>query len=144
MCRVFEYTRHSGAVLREIWDGQAFSMIYTDSKSSVQLPMYTLSDLFETELVEPYFGLSADAVLASGRDVLTERLLAEGEPSYDRVKPLLPKVEDGAYGFFGGAVSAAGIEIDAQTGNLYSQVIYNNNAPTEPLFSPAEWDAVLG
>ena len=144
MKTVFETTRSGGGVLREYFTGTAFEMQYEAKGACHTLSVYAPSDLGRIDERTPYDGLSADDVLSLGRDLLTDRLLADGEPSYRRVEALLPRIEDGAYAFFGGATSWSGIELDTASGVLFSQVSENNNVPTVSLFDPASVDETLG
>ncbi len=144
MKQVFETVRSGGHILREYWDGKDFQMKYSSGDSDTALSMYEPASLGKEEKRIPYGGLTVDAIFASGKDLLTERLLAGGEPSYQKVEALLPKVEEGAYAFLGGAASWSGIELDAASGVLYSQVCGNVNTPTEALFDPSSEDCVLG
>ena len=67
--------------MRETWDGTRFLMAFDD----IPLSVYQPSDLGAQRPYTPYADLSLDDILKSGRDLLTDRLLVEGEPSYARV-----------------------------------------------------------
>lgn len=144
MKTVFSFTRSNGAELRETWDGNSFSMQYFDKGQTTALSVYSPCELTQSAACIPWYGMSVVDVLTSGRDILTDQLLSGGEPSYARVEPLLPPVEEGAYAFFGGAASISGVELDLASGILYSQVYGDQNVPKEPLFEPKTVDAVLG
>ena len=144
MKKVFEITRSRKDILREIWSDGAFEIEFVSADKKQKLFIYRPTDFGKETARMPYGGMTSETVLASGEDLLTKKLLADGEPSYQKVESLLPKVEEGAYAFFGGAVSWSGIELDLTSGVLYSQVFENNNAPTSPLFTPTSEDEILG
>ena len=102
---VFEAVRSGGGVLRETFQNGAFEMEYRGAGSRRALSVYSVASLTEKARQDVYGGFRPEELLRSGRDLLTERLLAEGEPSYARVERLLPRVKTGAYAFFGGAVT---------------------------------------
>lgn len=136
---VFTYTRTRGSVLREELTGEGWVVYYDDRP----LTAYAPADLFTTEARNPWGGMDADTVLDSGRDLLTEQLLSEGEPDFDRVRRLLPPVEKDAYVFLSGAASWSGVDVHLDTGALYPQAIGGNRKPA-PLFTPVSVDGKLG
>lgn len=141
---IFQFKRACGGILQEVWNGKAFAMQYFKEGQTTNLSVYSPCDLTQSAVCTPWYGMSVADVLASGRDILTDRLLSEGEPSYTRVAPLLPPVEEGAYMFFGGVASISGVELDLTSGVLYSQVYGNQNVPKEPLFDPKTVDTAVG
>lgn len=89
-----------------------------------------------------YFGYSLEEITRSGRDILAEKVLRDGEPSAAAVKGILPTIEKGKYYFLSGRASWHGL-ILYPDGRVVPQEREHLKNPTA-LFSPLEEDAALG
>ena len=84
-----------------------------------------------------YLGHSYQQIMASGRDMLGEAMLRDGEPDFERVATLLPPLHKKTYSFVGGAASWGNVVVD-DAGNIYPRYINRDF-----LFSPASVDSAL-
>lgn len=143
MKTVFEYKRTRGGVLREEFRDGAWYFCYSDGADTKNFYAYSLDDLDKKENRNPWGGKKPEDIFASGRDILAEELLRQGEPSYAAVKDLLPPIEEDAYSFLSGVSSWGGVIIKAHNGAIYPQQAGGNRRP-EPLCAPVEVDGQLG
>lgn len=140
---VFELERSRGSRLTErFYNGTWIMEFYQDGKTQY-LKMYSFKELAVQENRNLWNGHRLEEVLDSGRDILAEELFMEGEPSYEKVKTLLPPVRTLAYTFLSGAVSWGGVLVDVERGNIYPQSGGSHEEPS-PLFAPVEEDCLLG
>ncbi|MDR2470419.1 MAG: hypothetical protein LBD27_08110 [Tannerella sp.] len=84
-----------------------------------------------------YLGHSCEQVMASGRDILGEAMLRDGEPDFEQVATVLPPLHKKTYSFVSGAISWGGVIVD-DAGNIYPRY-----PGRDLLFSPATVDSVL-
>ena len=136
MTKLFEYKYGLHHTLCELYEDEGFYFEYGDEADRRRLKLYSL----KAESVPQrniYLGHTMEEVLASGRDILGEELLKNGDPSYSEVKLVMPEITEKSYCFLGGPASFAGVTVDAD-GKIYHQ----GNA--EPTFTPSDIDAYLG
>lgn len=143
MKTVFEYKRTRGGMLWEEFCDGAWYVHYKDGAKERTFYAYSLADLDKINDCDPWGGRKPEEILASGRDILAEEILLDGEPCYKAVKRLLPPITEGAYSFLSGVSSWGGVIIKAYNGGIYPQQAGGNRRP-EPLFTPVEVDGRLG
>ena len=120
MKKTFEFTRTTGGVLAEYFDGDLWWLEYTEDGMTRRLPMYSLSD-DNGEEGAPYLGHTLKEVQDSGTDLLGRELLAKGEPQYSDLIGVLPKIRENAYCFIGGPASHSNMTVDTR-GAVYRQL----------------------
>jgi hypothetical protein len=133
-----------GAVLSEfIQEGRRCLILRRGDKEQC-FELYRLEELNASSLDAPryYLGHELSEVLNSGRDLLGEEVLAQGEPAYDQVRKILPSIHHNAYCFLGGALSWGSVIID-QMGRIYPQSSGRDHQPA-PVFQPVQIDLELG
>ena len=143
MKSVFQYKRTRGGLIWEEFCNGAWYIHYKDEAKERTLYAYSLTDLDKIENRNPWGGRNPAQIIASGRDLLAEEILRDGEPTYDAVKRLLPPITEGAYSFLSGVSSWGGVIVKADNGGIYPQQAGGNRRP-EPLFTPVEVDGKLG
>lgn len=116
-------------------------MEYEKGGEKQVLSMYSVNELGKKEERTPYGGYGFQEILDSGKDLLGEIALKNGEPSYDEVKKLLPEILNVAYTFISGSASWGGIMIDNR-GYMYPQEL--GAMKPMPLLSPVEVDGEVG
>lgn len=139
---VFGQKRLRGDQLIEKYENKNWSMEYIQNGYKTALSMYSL----ETETPQNtnyYAGHTFLEIMESSKDILGEYILKKGEPKYQEIKSLLPKIENGAFAFLSGALSWYGVTVSAENGAIYPQGRGINQEPLA-LFSPAEIDSTLG
>ena len=141
MKTIFEYKRPSGVILAEHYlDGRFFFKLKNGDEER-ELSMYSLDAECE-EVRDVYLGHTKEEVLASGRDILGEKLLSNGDPEYSEVKKALPIITDNQFAFLGGPASWSGVTI-LPDGSVVHQASGRDRDP-KPIFRPADVDPVLG
>jgi len=85
-----------------------------------------------------YLGHTANELLDSGRDILAEEILKQGEPDYATISTILPTLGQNAYCFLGGEASQSSVCID-QAGQIFPQHA-GATQPQNPIFAPAMVD----
>ena len=141
MKTIFEYKRPSGVILAEHYlDGRFFFKLKNGDEER-ELSMYSLDAECE-EVRNVYLGHTKEEVLASGRDILGEKLLSNGDPEYSEVKKALPIITDNQFAFLGGPASWSGVTI-LPDGSVVHQASGRDRDP-KPIFRPADVDPVLG
>ena len=141
--KVFEIERSRGLRLTERFENGTWKMEFYQEGKTQYLKMYSFKELTLQENRKLWNGHRLEELLDSGRDILAEELFMKGEPSYEKVKDLLPPVHTSAYTFLSGAVSWRGVLVDAQKGNIYPQNSESLKEPG-PIFAPVEEDYLLG
>ena len=146
---VFEIENKNGDALREYYDNGSFSMELSCNGNLKALSMYHVEDSTKEKELNAYGGYTEKELLDSGRDVLGEELLKNGEPDFKQVEKILPSITAGAfdilcgaYSFLSGRASWSGVMVDTQNGNVYPQTVANDRI-TSPIFSPVMVDAKL-
>ena len=137
---IFTYTHRNGSLSEHYGDGE-FYFLYRSDEKEYKLPLYAV-DRPVKEYGEYYCGYKKDEVLSSGRDILAERLLTDGDPVYGEVKAALPPVVRNTYTVLGGVSSVAGLTVDGD-GRVYHQ-LSGRSRSTVAVFSPEEYDGRLG
>ena len=134
--RVFSFDHRNGC-LEEYLDNGAFYFRYNDRKLSLYTihPDRSVSDTC-------YCGYSRDEVLSSGRDILGEHLIKNGDPVYREVKNALPPLLRDTYTVLGGVASVSGLTVDPD-GRIYHQSSGRSRRTTS-IFTPSEYDSRLG
>lgn len=141
MSYIFEITGKSGEKLREVFSENAFYFEFSNGDKIKSLPLYSLDEKCESER-NIYLGYTMEEVLASGRDILGEKLIKDGDPDYSEVKKVMPKIEKSAYCFLGSPASWSGVTVDTM-GNIFPQESGRDPNP-EAMFRPELSDATLG
>lgn len=131
-----------GGRLAERYENGAWKICFETSAKCVALDAYTLDELERPDERTPWNGERPDRILNSGRDLLGEQVLSQGEPEYDQVRRLLPPITKRAYCFLSGAASWGGVLVDRQ-GQIFPQSSGNMRQP-DPIFSPVLVDGNLG
>jgi len=88
-----------------------------------------------------YLGRSMDELAASGRDVLAEAVLAQGEPSRETVEGLLPELTRGTYQILGSPASPTNY-VCRMDGTIQYRPVQSFWTPLS-VFSPIDIDARL-
>ena len=146
MKEIFSYRSRIGT-LCEYYNGDAFVFLYQNDEGEHTVPLYPLKREDAPEGAY-YLGYTKEEIDASGRDLLAEAILAEGEPRYQSVKAVLPPLSTDTYAILGGPASVAGLTVDSD-GVIYHQLSGDRDktsfgALSSPIFSPAVYDARLG
>ena len=115
MSLVFSHSMRSG-ILKEYCENGEFFFKYENGNLDRRLSLYTILRECEDKIT-PYLGYTPDEILKSGRDVLGEKLIKNGDPSYREVKSALPPITKGGYIVLGGVVSSSGLTVD-DSGNV--------------------------
>ena len=137
---IFSYQYRDGS-LTEICENGKFYFLYNDGEEERILSLYSINRPLNEER-EPYCGYSKEEILSSGRDLMGEKLLKNGDPSYSKVKSALPPIVKDSYTVLGGVASVSGLTVDT-AGTVYHQLSGRNRC-TSAIFVPAEYDSVLG
>lgn len=140
MDEIFTYTHRNGSLSEHYGDGELY-FIYKSDEKEYKLSLYAVNRR-NKEYGEYYCGYTKDEVLSSGRDILAERLLADGDPVYGDVRAVLPPVVRNTYTVLGGVSSVAGLTVDGD-GKVYHQ-LSGRSRSTSTVFSPEEYDGRLG
>ena len=136
MAKLFEYKYGLNNTLSELYENGAFYFEYGDEADRRRLRLYSLTKESKQER-DVYLGHTKEEVLSSGRDILGEALLKNGDPVYSEVKLAMPEITEKAYCFLGGPASWAGVTVDT-CGRIYYQ---DDDSPS---FSPERIDGLLG
>ena len=146
---VFEIIKKNGDALAEYYENGSFAMELSVNGKVKRLRMYEVNDLTKDKELNAYGGHMAEELLDSGKDVLGEELLKNGEPDFAKVAKILPPITAGAfdilcgaYSYLSGHASWSGVMVDTQNGNVYPQTVANDRI-TSPIFSPVTVDARL-
>lgn len=146
---VFEIIKKNGDALAEYYENGSFAMELSVNGKVKRLRMYAVNDLTKDKELNAYGGHMAEELLDSGKDVLGEELLKNGEPDFAKVAKILPPITAGAfdilcgaYSYLSGHASWSGVMVDTQNGNVYPQTVANDRI-TSPVFSPVTVDARL-
>lgn len=144
---LFSYTRFSGAVLEETFQDGSWYLTYRDSKSSNSpgsriLRAYSLTAAPKPPRNNLWLGLTPRRILDSGRDIMGEALIANGDPDIDAVRECLPEIIGDAYCFLGGENSQGSLIVDLQ-GKVFPQISDRDRNPVH-LFQPFTADEALG
>lgn len=146
---VFEIANKKGDALKEYYENGSFAMELSLGGKVKLFSMYSVADLSKEKKLNNYGGYTEKELLDSGRDVLGEELLKNGEPNFSEVEKILPPITGGAfdilcgaYCFLSGSASWSGVMVDTQNGNVYPQTVANDRI-TSPIFSPVMVDARL-
>lgn len=137
----FSFTRTGGGKLCEYYDGQKWYFEYSDNNNTRAIDIYDIKENSKS-YNRLYLGYTVEEVLDSGKDILAEKLLENGEISYREVKGILNPVTKNAFCFLGGTASHAGLTVDTM-GLVYPQLSGRDREPS-PQFSPRRVDDVLG
>ena len=146
MKEIFSYQSRIGT-LSEYYNGDTYVFKYKNDEGEHTLPLYPLKR--EEAPKGPYYlGYTKEEIDASGRDLLAEAILAEGEPCYERIKEVLPPLSADTYAILGGPASVAGLTVDSD-GVIYHQLSGDRDKTSfgslsAPIFSPAVYDGTLG
>ncbi len=138
--RLFHYTHRNGS-LAEYYENGEFTFQYSDGETARTLSLYRIGRPCNEERAL-YCGYTKDEVLSSGRDLLGESLLKNGDPNYGEVKNALPPLFRNTYAVLGGVASVAGLTVDTD-GNVYHQ-LSGRNRTTSAIFEPSAYDSRLG
>ncbi|MBE6609407.1 MAG: hypothetical protein E7634_01920 [Ruminococcaceae bacterium] len=140
MTELFSYSSRLGT-LSELYKNGEFFFTYRNSTSERSFSLYSLSET-DKPVSELYLGYSESDVLKSGKDILGETFIANGDPSYTKIKEVLPAITKNCYAFLGGVASSAGLTVD-RDGKIYNQLSGRDRTPY-PIFEPTVCDASLG
>ena len=99
---VFEIKRKRGSCLREFYEDGAWSFTYSEKDREITLTLYTTEELGAETVLNLYNGHSECELWGSGRDILAEEILRNGEPELTEIRKLLPQFKAGEYAFLGG------------------------------------------
>ena len=138
MKKTMFYQRFGGGALSEVLNGSVWSMEYSEQGNTTNLKMYDVNCLTDKSRNNLYNGLPIKDLMASGRDLLAEAALANGDPDYAEVAELMPGFSNG-YAFLSGITSWGGVIVERSTGNLIPQECGFDRKPA-PMFSPGAID----
>ena len=113
MSTIFEFVGRGGETLREIYSDNTFYFEFSKNESISRLNLYALGEK-NSDLRNVYLGHTMDEVLASGKDILGEEMIKNGDPVYSEVKKVMPKIDKSAYCFLGSPASWAGMTTTRQ------------------------------
>ena len=103
---------------------------------------YTLYRFKKAETMQqPYCGYSKEDIMLSGRDILAEKILAQGEPSRASLKEVFPPIDNG-YHTIGSMAAWSDLTVSSN-GSCYIQPV-GEKKETFCLFDPKQIDTVLG
>jgi len=140
MTALFSYSTRLGT-LSELYEDGEFFFTYCNNTAERRFSLYSLSEADKT-VSDFYLGYTESDVLKSGRDILGEALTANADPSYSKIKEVLPAITKNCYAFLGGVASSAGLTVDPN-GIIYNQLSGRDRTPS-PIFKPTFCDASLG
>lgn len=140
MPTIFKIITRLGVLSEEYADG-GFRFVYRTEEKERILPLYSICRA-ESEAQNYYCGYTKDEILSSGKDLLAERLLANGDPDYCEVRSALPPITKNTYTVLSGVSSVSGLTVEPD-GKIYHQPS-GRTTNVSPLFSPAEFDERLG
>ena len=83
---VMEIKRKRGEWIKEIFENGTWSIVYSDEKNKRRLDIYSVEDLDKTPELNLYNGHNPKELMDSGRDILAEELLKNGEPDFEEVR----------------------------------------------------------
>jgi len=138
--KIISYKGRNGALVEHFKDGE-FYFVYIDGDSEKTIPLYK-TERKAREEIEYYCTYTKDEVISSGRDLIGEHLLKNGDPIYSEVKKALPPIARDTYTVLGGVSSVAGLTVDTE-GKVYHQ-LSGRNRQTSAIFIPSEYDSTLG
>ena len=138
--KILSYAARSGRLTEYYGDG-GFSFSLETEEGVRDIPLYTVKEELPAA-GDYYLGYTLERITASGRDLLAEAVLAEGEPDYRRVKEILPPLKKDTYALLGGVASIGGLTVGAD-GRIFPQLSGRDRDP-RPSFHPASYDGVLG
>lgn len=121
--------------------------IFNDGVWSVEIGdvvyrMYSLAQLFKNEDKPDFFGYTPDALFKSGRDLLAEKLLQNGEPDFEAVKNSILPLKNGAYMILGAPSTWHNLTVGIETGEIFPHTNRIYDLPV-PIFSPCMVDRDL-
>ena len=140
---IFKHKRLRNGELTEKFEDNRWTMFFSHNGNCRELSMYSVADLDRFEKRNIYNGHNLTKLMSSGRDILAEEILKNGEPDFDVVKSLLPEINKNAFSFLSGAISWGGVIVRSDRGDIYPQSWGKNRKPS-PIFSPVEIDGNLG
>ena len=141
MKKVFEFVRHSGLKLSEFLSDNEFFFRLSDGEAQQKISLYKIDEPSD-EVRNLYLGHTMEEVLASGKDLLGEELMRDGDPEYSKVKSAMPIVTQKAYAFLGGPASWSGVTVEPD-GSVLNQMSGRDREP-RPIFIPSSVDENLG
>lgn len=124
--------------IKETYNDGMWTMMLGDTAYD----MYSPQALSETERVPDYCGFSPGSLFKSGRDLLGEHLLRNGEPDFSEVKNSVPPLKNGTYMILGAAATWHNLTVGLETGEIYPHTKRIYDLPV-PIFSPCMVDANL-
>ncbi|MBE7024331.1 MAG: hypothetical protein E7412_07715 [Ruminococcaceae bacterium] len=136
---VFETKRKRGEILKEFFADGVWKMTFGNKGEEKELVAYSVKDLSNVPELNLYNGHDPKELMDSGRDILGEELLKNGEPRFDEVKKVLSPTKAGGYSFLSGFASWSGVMVNSETGNVYPQSMANDRKPS-PIFAPTMVD----
>jgi len=114
-------------------DSGAYLILFEDKEGYyIPKPEFGKFDINEDNIF--YRGHSFEEVLASGKDILGEEILSEGEPSYENIVNVLPPIEKDSYGILG-SPTTWGKLIVLPNGDILTQPV---NGESSKIFSLRE------
>ena len=137
---LLSYKNRKGSLLEFFENGEYYFELKYEEKTHT-LPLYSVKPEAISEN-SFYCGYTKEEILASGRDLLAECLLKNGDPDYAEVKGALPPLSKDTYTVLGGVASVSGLTVDSN-GKIYHQ-LSGRNRSTDSVFVPSEYDSVLG
>lgn len=133
--KVFEHIRFSDGVITEYTDGSKWWLEYTDKSGKTAIPMYEINPQ-EDDCHLPYLGHKLNEVLDSGKDILGNALILNGEPIYSNVESVLPRITEGSYCFIGSTASHSDLIVD-KWGTVFPQESGRDRSP-KSMYSPCQ------
>ena len=136
------YRRRNGDTVTETYRDGAWHIALSQKEETAVLAMYDCADLQKSVSRELYAGMDLDALLDSGKDILGEKLLRQGNFTYADVETLLPPVRTDAYCFLSGPAAWGSVTVNIE-GEIIPGLSGAQRKPN-PIFAPAEVDPDLG
>lgn len=128
----------NGSIIKQFKAEQTVIQIRLDGMAEIR-SAWDFPNAGSPECGYPY---TADELLNAGRDHLAEAVLGQGEPDWESVSGLLPRLSVHAHGYLSGPASAGGYLIK-NTGVISMQG-HCREEDQKVLFAPAMLDAKLG
>lgn len=116
--------------------------VWTMQLSDTSYSMYSINNLEKNEVNTGFCGYSPEELFKSGRDLLGEKLLKNGEPDFSEVKASIPPLNSGAYMILGAPATWHNLTVGLETGEIYPHTKRIYDLPV-PIFSPCMVDIEL-
>ena len=116
--------------------------VWSMHTSHAMYSMYSIDSLTDNEVCYNFCGFTNEELFKSGRDLLAEELLKNGEPDFSEVKTSIPPLNSGTYMILGAPATWHNLTVGLETGEIYPHTKRIYDLPV-PIFSPCMVDIEL-